>query len=91
MLAEEFGEQFTCMGENTEEHIPFSVSIERKLQELVKMEKILQKSYLTECNLLIAQNLWQAHYQILLIILLKKFIKSNVNMNMIIKNTKRVQ
>ena len=50
------------------------------------MEKKLQKPYLINYNLLIAQDLWQAHYQILLIILLKKFIKLNANIDMIIKN-----
>ena len=34
------------------------------------MEKKLQQKHLTNCNFLIAQNLWQAHYQILLIIFL---------------------
>ena len=29
------------------------------------MEKNLQKSYLKEISLLIAQDLWQGHYQIL--------------------------
>ena len=37
---------------------------EKKLQELIKIEKKLQKIYLTYDNLLIAQGLWQAHYQI---------------------------
>ena len=49
------------------------------------MEKKLQKPHLTNCNLLIAQGLWQAYFQMLLIILQKKFIKSNVNIHMIIK------
>ena len=39
------------------------------------MEKKLQKLYLTYYNLLIAKGLWQAHYQIFLIIFLKKLIK----------------
>ena len=38
-----------------------------------------------------AQNLWQAHYKILSIILLKEFRKLNVNMDMIIKNVKHVE
>ena len=42
----------------------------------------LQKLYLTNCNLLTAQDLWQTHYQILLIIVLKKFIKLTINMDM---------
>ena len=54
------------------------------------MEKKLQKPYPTGFYLLTVQDLWQAHYQILLIILLKKFIKLNVKMDMIKKNAKRV-
>ena len=53
--------------------------------------KKLQKPYPTDSSLLIAQDLWQAHYRILLIILLKEFIKSNVNMDMIIKHVKSVE
>ena len=52
------------------------------------MEKKLQKIYLTYYNLLIAQDLWQAHYQILLIIFLKEFVKLNVNTDTRMKNLK---
>ena len=52
------------------------------------MEKKLQKMYVTYYDLLTAQDLWQAHYQILSIIFLKKFIKSNVNTDAMIKNVK---
>ena len=44
--------------------------------------------YLTDYSLLIAQDLWQAHYQILPIIFLKKFIKLNVNVDTVIKNVR---
>ena len=54
------------------------------------MEKKLQKTYCTYYNLLIAQGLWQAHYQILSIIFLKEFIELNVNTDMI-KNMKLVK
>ena len=50
------------------------------------MEKKLQKIYLTYYNLLIVQDLWQAHYQILSIIFLKKFIEFNVTKDTMIKN-----
>ena len=45
------------------------------------MEKKLQKNkiHLTYYSLLKAQDLWQAHDQILLIIYLKDFIELNVN------------
>ena len=52
------------------------------------MEKKSQKPYLTGYNLLITQGLWYSHYQILLIFLLKEFIKLNEDMEMIIKNMK---
>ena len=53
------------------------------------MEKNLEKPYLTKFNLLIVKDLWQAYYKILLIILMKEFIKQNINMNIIIKIAKR--
>ena len=49
------------------------------------MEKKLQNSHLTDYNLLIAQDLWQAYYQILSIILLKEFMELNGNTHTIIK------
>ena len=37
------------------------------------------------------QDLWQAHYQIFLIILLKELIKLNVNTDTVIQNVKFVE
>ena len=54
----------TCLEENTEKYITFSVPIKKKLQELIKKEKKLQNSN-ADYDLLIAQHLWQAHYQVL--------------------------
>ena len=50
------------------------------------MDKKLQNRSLPYYNLLIVQDSWQAHYQILSIILLKEFIKLDVNTGMMIKN-----
>ena len=36
-LAEEFKKQFICSGENTGKYMTFTVSINNKLQELIKM------------------------------------------------------
>ena len=55
------------------------------------MEKKLPKIYLIYYNLLIAQDLWQAHYRILSLIFLKEFIELNVNTYMTIKNVKFVE
>ena len=52
------------------------------------MEIKLQKIYLTYYNLLIVQDLWQAHYQILSIIFPKEFVKLNVNTDKMTKNVK---
>ena len=52
------------------------------------MEKKLQKLYLIYYNLLIAQDLWQAHYQIFPIIFLKEFIKLKRKYEHIDKNVK---
>ena len=52
------------------------------------MEKNVQNIYLTYYNLRLAQDLWQAYYQILSIIFLKDFIKLNLNMDMKIKTVK---
>ena len=50
------------------------------------MEKKLQKTFPVDYNLLIVQDLWQVHYQILSLTFLKEFIKRNVNRDMMIKN-----
>ena len=84
-LAEQFEEQFTCLGENTGKYITFTILIEKKF---TRIEKQLQKIYPKYYNLLIAQDLWQVHYQILLIIILEEFIKLNVKTDTIIKNVK---
>ena len=46
------------------------------------MEQKPQKIYLTYYSLLIAQDLWRAHYQTLLKIYLKDFIELNVEMRL---------
>ena len=55
---------------------------------MTKKEKKLQKMHPTDYILLIAQDLWQGRYQILSIILLKEFIKSNLNTDTMKKNVK---
>ena len=60
-------------------------------QELIKMEKKLQNTYLTYYNFLIVKDVWQAHYQILSMIFLKEFIELNVNTGMMIRNVRLVK
>ena len=49
------------------------------------MESKLHKTQLIYYSLLIAKDLWRAHYQILSIIFLNEFIELNENWDMIIK------
>ena len=46
------------------------------------MEKKLQKTCPTDYSLLIVEDIWQTHYQILPILFLKEFVKLNVNTDM---------
>ena len=55
------------------------------------MDEKSQKSFLTNYNLLTVQVLWQAHYQILLIILLKELIKLSVSMDIIMRYVKHAE
>ena len=81
--------QITCLGENTQKYITFSVSVEQEVTRIDKKTPKSQKLYLSDYNLLTSQDLWQAPYQILLIISLKEFIELSVNTDTIIKNVKR--
>ena len=55
------------------------------------MEKKSQKLYHTDYNLSIAQGLRKAHYQTLLMTLLKEFIKLNVNTDMMEKKVSNLR
>ena len=63
-----------------------SVPIEREVIDAHKNWE--KKLYPTDYNSLIVQDLWQALYQILFIILLKEFIELNVNKDIITKYVK---
>ena len=63
-LAEEFERQFECLGENTENIITFSVPIKK---QITKIDKDGNDKVDIKQNLLIALDLCQAHYQVLLI------------------------
>ena len=87
-LAEDFEKQFTRLGENTETYITFSVRMQEEVTRIDNNKVEITKEYRTDYNSLIAQDLWQAHYQIVSIMLLKEIIKLNVNTNTLIKNMK---
>ena len=70
-LIEEFEKQFTCLEKNTETFIELTRKDERREKN--------RRLYPTDYNFLTAQDLWQPHNQVLSIILLKEFIKLNLN------------
>ena len=55
------------------------------------MDKNREDIYLTYCNLLIAQDLWQVLYQIISIIFLKEFIELSLNLDTMVKDVKHVE
>ena len=85
-LSEEFKKQFTCLAENTKKYITFAFPIEKEVTRIDKNGEEVTKHIPYILHLLIAQNLWQAFYQILSITLLKEFIELNVHTDMITKN-----
>ena len=87
-LVEEFEGQSTSLEGNTKKYVTFSVPVEKEVTRIDKNGKKLQKLYLKDYNLFTAQDLWEAHYQILSIIFMKLFIKWNVNTDTMIKNGK---
>ena len=86
--AEEFKKQSTCLGENTERYITFTVPVEKKGTRIDKNGEKLQKNISYILQFIDSARFMAARYQILSIIFLKEFIKLNVNMDTMIKNVK---
>ena len=84
-LANESEGKFECLGENTEKYKTYSVPIEKEVSNTDKdgNESVYNISYK-----IIAQDLWQVYYQILLIISQKEFIKLNVKTVIVFLNLK---
>ena len=79
------------MGEKTEEYRNFTIPIKKKVTKIDKNGEEITKNISYYYNLFIAQELWHANYQILLIIFLKEFIELDVNSNTMIKSMKHVE
>ena len=76
----------TCLGGNTEKNRTVTVPMNKEVARINKNGEEIIKN--VSYNFLTAQDLWQGHYQILLITFLKEFIELNVNSNTAIKNVK---
>ena len=76
----------SILRKNNEKYITFSVPIKKEFTRINKKERKSQKPYITDNNLLIVQDSWQAQYQIVSTILLKEFIKLNEYTNTMMNN-----
>ena len=87
-LANEFERQLECLWENIEKYKSFLIPIEKEVKVLIKMVMKELQLYLTKKNLLIAQDLYQVHYQMLFIISQKEFefIKLSVKIVIVFLN-----
>ena len=52
LFAEEFKKQFTCLGENTEKYVNFTVPMKKEVTRIDKNGEKLQKIYLLYYDLL---------------------------------------
>ena len=79
-LAEEFRKiTYLFRRKHGKKNRTFTVPIKKEVARISENGKEIIKN--VSCNLLIAQDLWQDHYLILLITFLKEFIELNVNSN----------
>ena len=87
-LANEFEGQFECLGENKGKHKTFSVPIKKEITKINKdgNKSVVSISYKTK--FIDSARFMQLHYQTLLIILQKKFIKINVKIVIVFLNMK---
>ena len=85
-LAEEFNKQYTCLWENNEKYITFTVPIEKEVTSIDKNgeEVIKNISYVLQF-IDSTRFMASSFYQILLIIFLEEFIELNVYMDMRIR------
>ena len=87
-FSEEFKRQCTHLGESTEKYITFSFPIKKEILKIGKNVEKKKKLYPKDYNSLTVQDLGQGHFQILLMISQKAFIKLNLNTDMMMRSVK---
>ena len=92
-LAEGFKQQFTCLGENTEKRITFTVTIEKEVTRTDKNEEEITKNISYILQFIDSAKFMASSYQIIIlsIIFLKEFKELNVNSDTMTKNAKHVE
>ena len=71
---------------NTGKYNNLSVPVTKETKRVDSNGKKITKLHLKNYNLLRTQDLWQTHYQILLIILLKEFKELDADIDMIMQH-----
>ena len=79
-LANELEKEVTCLGENTEKYITFSVAIGRHVKRVDKKRNEITKTISYRLQYFDSARFMASSLSNLLIILLEEFIKLNVNM-----------
>ena len=92
-LAEGFKQQFTCLGENTEKRITFTVTMEKEVTRTDKNEEEITKNISYILQFIDSAKFMASSYQIIIlsIIFLKEFKELNVNSDTMTKNAKHVE
>ena len=89
-IIKDFDGEFNFLEGNTEKYKTFSVPIEIEVTRVGKNGEEITNTISYRLQFIDSVRFVIAHYQILLIILLKEFIKLNVNTDMMVKNVKPV-
>ena len=89
-LAEEFKKGFTCLVENTEKYITFTVPVEKEVTRINKNGEEVTKNISYISQFIDSARFMASSSSIFSIIFLKEFIELNVNLDTKIKNVKHV-
>ena len=82
---------FTCLGENTEKYITFTVPIENEVTKIDKNGEEITKNMSYILQFIDSTRFMETHYQILSIIFLEEFMKLNVNTGLMKRNMKLLE
>ena len=89
-LAEQFKKQFTCLDENIEKYITFTVPVEKEVTRIDKNGKEIRKDIFYISQFIDGTRFMARSLSNVVNNLLMEFIELNVNLDMMTKNAKHV-
>ena len=89
-LAEQFKKQFTCLDENIEKYITFTVPVEKEVKRIDKNGKEIRKDIFYISQFIDGTRFMARLLSNVANNLLMEFIELNVNLDMMTKNVKHV-